>query len=597
MKRYQYVEIVKGGAHNRGNVVKLPDNKMNYQLDYFGKEGVDCFHSVFMQSEEYFDFRDPRGGKKGYTGSVFTPYLYWDMDNEDLTKARQDTLELVERLYVYEKKNIKIYFSGNKGFHVFYMCPELESFVGKIDFNETVRQACVKIAGDLKSFDTRIYDSTRIIRTLNSKHSKTNLYKIEVSYEDLTSLSNQELLELAKTQQKADDSFSFLSNKDIEELLNLSNVSTEQTRGVYDGSELLVGISQGFSEGHRNSGLASVAGMLHNRGITTDFVNAFLLAINNNSQDPLPEADVQTIVNSISKYPVSSEYLPVSDEDIVTMAQAGEKWRKIITASGDFSLGDRYKHIIETMDVVLKGDTIGIVANSGCGKSTLLLDMCNEYAKVKGGYSLFLSLEMAQHACYFRAATMSQDADEEGEVSSKDVAYDLLNDVEFRQRVESEWSSTLIVDKGSISLEQVQSFFEKAQELTGGRIAIVALDYLQYLEGAHDIVKMMRMARDVKDVAKKMNVITMLAVQTNKSMKNSYIEVEDEHVEGIKAIVQALDWNMGFWKSKGDSKRLHGKFLKTRWAKTDKRFDLIRSGLRYSTTEVMEESPFDGMGL
>ena len=119
---FNFCEIIKGGPNNRGNIVYIP--KPNYELDYFGKEAFDCYNSVFMHTEDYYKY-DNKGTKIGYDGHVFSNYLYWDMDNANLEKARTDTVELVERLMVYNKSNIRIYFSGGKGFHVFYVSDHL----------------------------------------------------------------------------------------------------------------------------------------------------------------------------------------------------------------------------------------------------------------------------------------------------------------------------------------------------------------------------------------------------------------------------------------------------------------------------------------
>jgi hypothetical protein len=57
-------------------------------------------------------------------------------------------------------------------------------------------------------------------------------------------------------------------------------------------------------EGHRNSGLASLAGALRSRGLTQSEIEAALLAANRERcVPPLSEAEVLRIARSISRYP------------------------------------------------------------------------------------------------------------------------------------------------------------------------------------------------------------------------------------------------------------------------------------------------------
>jgi hypothetical protein len=61
---------------------------------------------------------------------------------------------------------------------------------------------------------------------------------------------------------------------------------------------------QVFFEGHRNCGLASLAGALRRRGLTQSEIEAALLAANRERcVPPLPEPEVLRIARSISRYP------------------------------------------------------------------------------------------------------------------------------------------------------------------------------------------------------------------------------------------------------------------------------------------------------
>ena len=128
--QYNYVEIVMNGVQNRGNIYKLPSGT-NLDLDYYGKEVTDGFHSTFLQNEDFKNYQKLNGNTRGYNGNVFSSAIFFDMDNENFDKVKSDTAELISQLCAYNKERLHIYFSGNKGFHIIYLCPELNIFKGE----------------------------------------------------------------------------------------------------------------------------------------------------------------------------------------------------------------------------------------------------------------------------------------------------------------------------------------------------------------------------------------------------------------------------------------------------------------------------------
>lgn len=593
-----YVEMVQNNVNRRGKFVELPDNTLNHSLDYFGKEVCDGFHSAFNHYHQIVDFIKDTGSFINYDGDVYTECLHWDIDNVSFDKSREDAIEVVETLLPFSPQNVMIYFSGNKGFHIIYYSPELKQLIasGKIDkktLNTTVKHTCSLLATGVQSFDKRIYDKTRIIRTPNSKHGKTGLYKIPITYDELKDISKDDLIRLAKQQRKIDYAFDETIHDELTEIIiDRSNHKEELKENLYTSSELLDGIYNGFQSSNRNNGLTSLAGSLHHRGLDTEYIRAILHSVNKNNQPPLSASEVDTIVNSVSRYSTDSKEL-VKDSDIITFRDAGVAWTKNMKLSGNFTLGDRFPHINNVMSITLLGDLVGIVSNSGVGKSTLSMEFGNSLANIRNKYNLFVSLEMAKHAVFFRGATMSYNGDEHGNVSSKEVAYKLLHDQEVLEKVYKEWDRTLIVDKGSISLESLERYINIANEVCSGDLGCVAIDYAQYIDGASQIELSAKIAREVKEVMKRVNLIGFINFQCNKMIPDSYTEVQDSHVEGVKAHKQACDYMMAFWKDREDNKRLHGKFLKTRWEADNNYFDLVRHGLKYHSEDYKEPSPID----
>ena len=132
--------------------------------------------------------------------------LYIDLDadikNEDDYKLLKKDLNLIlihlENDYGINKKYIKFYFSGKKGFHLIIPyqifnikpCKELNTYY-KLIANDLNNYTLNKIV------DTRIYDNKRLIRLPNSINSKSGLYKVPISYNDIINLSFEEIKQYA----------------------------------------------------------------------------------------------------------------------------------------------------------------------------------------------------------------------------------------------------------------------------------------------------------------------------------------------------------------------------------------------------------------
>ena len=586
---FRNIEIIKNSISNRGNIVELPPGKHIYELDYYSKEVINGFNSVFYHQDRIKEFFKEDGEKKPYDGAVYSNYLIWDFDNkENVNAARLDTIELIERLMAYTPTNISAYFSGGKGFHVVYVCPELDRV--KVDtYEHVVKNVCLDLAKGLSTLDTRIYDKMRVIRTPNSRHGSTKLFKVPVSYNQLKDMTVDEILKYAESQHQHKISPDMTINEDLLNLIK-DNLEVKEVRKAKTSlPELVEGIYNGFRENHnRNDGLTSLCGLLHSRGVPDDIVRALVSITNERNKVPLPESEVNTICNSVGRYHNSDvKVVPVSS-DIMTFEQAGEQFVKMKLLSGDFSFGPRYELINKVIESTMLGDVIGIVADSGVGKSTLGMDMLNEAAKARGGMGLFVSLEMAAHACFFRAATITADADEFGEVSSSKVAGRIINMTEERTKVAKEWNRVLLSDK-SCNLERLEKLGILANEMYDGNVRYVCVDYAQYLDGATKIDVAEDLYREIKKVITRLNMVGIILIQTNKLCPSKYTEIEDQYVSGVKALKQMLDFRIDIWMSKEDDKRLHGKFSKTRWEKDGERFDLVRNGLKYHTEVVKPE--------
>jgi len=597
--KYNYIELVTGTVKNRGSIVCLPDSVDNTTLDYYGKEVVNGFHSTYMHTEDIKKLFDSTGSIRGYDGYVYNAHLFWDIDNEkSLKDAITDTIELVKRIQKYTT-NYRIYFSGCKGFHVIMYLKELEILSAHKNFNNITKTICTSFADGLESFDNKVYDKTRLIRTPNSKHSKTGLYKVELLYSELVSLSPEQITQLAKNQRHIDFKY---SDVDCSELMMSfekqfqENIEVEKKRSNLNVQEIINGVLNGFDNGSRNSALCTIAGMLHKRNIDEDIIRALCYSINSKNEVPLSEIEVDNIVRSVSRYPVDQKYSPVTTKNIVGIEEAGEAWYHIIKHSGYCSFGERFKHLNDRMKLCIPGDAIAIVANSGVGKSSAGLELGNEEAKSRNVFSLIASLEMSKAGIFFRTATIEAlgviEIGSDNYVPSTKVAESLLNDTTLRDKVYDHWKHIKIVDEGGMSLDKIVEYFSIAQDVYHNKIGNLVIDYAQNLDGAEDITYAMAMARRLKEVAKQLNTKLFVLMQCNKTIPDEYTEVQKNHIEGAGAYYQAMDYIIGMWRDRQSNNRLHAKLLKDRWGSSDYYFDMVRNGLKYHTEDYTKQTYF-----
>lgn len=145
--------------------------------------------SAYRFGEGFADYLSQHGTVKGFDGAVWTPWLWFDVDAQNLRAAICDTTKLIatiEARYKVPCGSLPVWFSGSKGFHVavpltLHGSPEPSS-----GFHRTLKALAIQLAEEASvSVDTAIYDKVRLLRAPNSLHEKSGKYKVPVSVEEL----------------------------------------------------------------------------------------------------------------------------------------------------------------------------------------------------------------------------------------------------------------------------------------------------------------------------------------------------------------------------------------------------------------------------
>ena len=163
---------------------------------------TDYFLSLFLFDDGLIEhFRQMGNSIKGYSGACWCPFVWFDIDRPNLSDALSDVARLVEfmaqtpadsdsdsGLIVPDTESILLFVSGSKGFHVGVPVAVFGDDVkpGK-DFPAQYKRTALEIARRAGvEIDRSIYDRQRLFRCPNSKHGKSGLYKIPLSFFELT---------------------------------------------------------------------------------------------------------------------------------------------------------------------------------------------------------------------------------------------------------------------------------------------------------------------------------------------------------------------------------------------------------------------------
>ena len=289
-------------------------------------------------TRNYFvNIKDINKNISRYTGDVYTTVytyetkdqntsnfigpLYLDLDIDDIennfNKIKQDlalVLRRLKSLFYLKDTDIELYFSGSKGFHVL-ISHKIFGLEPSRDLNKQYK----KIATDIKTYtvnksvDTKIYDNKRLFRLVNTINTKTGLYKVPITYNQVKNMNTYEELKvyasspkikkpfIAKYNEKAKIAFdNLLERIDNEEK---AKINTKLAKELIHKKELLPCVQyilkNGCVKGNRNNTTVALANSLFQIGKDFDEVLEIITYWNSEKNDePLDSNEIRVTVNS-----------------------------------------------------------------------------------------------------------------------------------------------------------------------------------------------------------------------------------------------------------------------------------------------------------
>ena len=197
----KYIRVVEGSFPDQIKSIDLIPATTNLFSKVDKNRERPWFYSTFQYNQDHFNKFKQTRSVSGIT-DVTTNSIWWDFDNKDVNASKESTAQLVARLKndfpdIDVNTNVKINFSGNKGFHVI-----LDT---KLELTpDQVGAFARKYAGDLQGFDTSLYDANQVIRLPGTQHEKSGLFCCPLTYDEFQELNIDEIKELSKSLQDFD---------------------------------------------------------------------------------------------------------------------------------------------------------------------------------------------------------------------------------------------------------------------------------------------------------------------------------------------------------------------------------------------------------
>lgn len=245
--------------------------------------------------------------------------LYFDFDDNciesdylNIRRQVYQTVKYLDRQLYIPQEDIQIYFSGNKGFHLI-IAPDILGIKPDKELNIKYKKLVSFIAKEcgLTYLDKRIYDRKRLFRLPNTINSKSGLYKIQLTLDQLMNSSYEDIVDLAKTEQPLTVKKYELSEKAAkcyERLFStISSIKNSKPKKVFDINNIvkrpilpciLSILGTSIPKGQRNNTTVVVASSLLQSGRKLDEVEDIMTQWNENNDPPLSERELDATISS-----------------------------------------------------------------------------------------------------------------------------------------------------------------------------------------------------------------------------------------------------------------------------------------------------------
>lgn len=563
--------------------------------------GKDHYISLYKYTDKHFNEFQKTHSVKGIY-DVKTDRLLWDFDNaQSIESTQQDANELCARLIEsgVPQDKIRPFFSGNKGFHVEVLLNDAltrQEFVN-VTFN---------LAHGLSTFDVRINNEARIVRAPFTIHPKSNLYKIPLTVEQLSTYSITDIKANAVDISSAKlfpyfheniwridtpESINVLKTQTYKKIMPPS-VPTEIKGFNIEDLDLSLcpkwmaperyALSQGFfygsdsvAAGERNIAFMILAATYRKQGFDAEQTAAILETTSN--KQALRTGEEEYGIDRIQREVINSVFssnwkggIYTKDEPLLALTRERFNITEIVE-SGPKALikiedvGTRFKQFahnfhenriltgIKSLDeklVLTTGMAVGILGSPSSGKTTLLNKIV-KYQSENNIPTIYQSLDMSDNLLYLRMLQQHLKLPIEAILEGFQQEYppeELLN---AYNEVLKSYSNVHFNFRSAMTVEQMDKDIQKYKDETGINPKFVAIDYLEKIRSdfADPTASSGLIASQLSDLAKKHDCCIAILLQPQKSAGDpSQPLLSMRKVKGASVIEQDLRCILTAWR-------------------------------------------------
>jgi len=541
----KYFEFIEHDISNRGNIISLDDGKRILPV----RRNYPSYTSMFLFDEDIVNHVKDlvASGKKpsvtGFVGRCYMNYLWLDIDTPDETKdveknirsTIEETKKIIDNMivkYNMKENNFKIYFSGNKGFHIGIPA---HLFGAENYSSEALPAICKVLAKEIsdgsRMVDSVIYNTVRIFRTPNSQHEKSGYYKVQVSYQTIANLSSdtilqnsefcvneQYTLDLLPNQaltmmfqeccKKASKHFDILSTVSGEDNTVLKNKTLFRLpeKGTRNDSIFRMGVK-----------LFSIPKNYLSNEQCIDLLRMISDAVNTASvirgQDPLTEHEVRTYINQSFKYTRLNQTINAIEARNIT--DLALKVYNYATNARFISTG------IQEFDEDLGGGGIlgnlySVIGRGGTMKSIFLQNLLINDCKA-GNQNIYLNMEMSENEFFDRTCKIILQKNFIEMVRSGDIKREDIQKIQHEIH-DVIGTRLIVVNENDLSPTDIEDIVKRKQDESGSPIRAIVADSSSAMAmvGSNDEVKTaVYNSKELKQVAKRQNVCIFLINHCN----------------------------------------------------------------------------------
>lgn len=514
------------------------------------------FISTSYYNEEQFKEFQKTKSVAGVTDTK-TNQLWFDFDSHtDVTQSQRDSVELISRLEKagFASENIESYYSGSKGFHVIV---KLQN-----ELNSTqVKKIVSKFKEGLTTLDLQIYDANRILRAPNTKHEKTDLYKIPLKYEELSTMNLEQIQETAKQPRILTSALPGVMPPNM----LVESVKSEVKPSVIDEKDPLKikeidfynkpfgfkdykwALAQGrFEIGQRHISLITVAATCKALKYGEDMTRAICetadrLHCELTNDEPIDESKLEKeIIGSVfssnwsggqfskdnntflSEYCSKYGFENTSDVDhaqVVQIHDIHESYKDFVVNIDKNTITTGIEELDKAMPITV-GTHLGIVGSASSGKTLIALEIL-KHTSMKNVPTVIASLDMHRNRLYEKLLYKVSGDMNKGNPLTREELYKTFqtnNDEKLHSEVKRQYGNVYFYDRSSPSVKDIREFVLNVERTTGTKVKLLMIDYFERVgsEINDATASSLKVASEIQDLINDLNLAVITLVQPNK---------------------------------------------------------------------------------